>query len=204
MLKYGIADIDVLANARYRLRDEIETKIQEYRESERLTAFQQFLMPDSKLTVDDAFSIDFKERGYEPGWLYKGHYKFQKHYFGDRPGELNYTSSAGGLTEEFKCAQFIDSMPEIKYWVRNLSRRNTSFRLQTSKDWFYPDFVCQLNDGRVLVVEYKGEYIYGSPDSDEKKTIGELWASRSKGKCLFVMPTEKNYSLISDVVKKSI
>jgi type III restriction enzyme len=95
-------------------------------------------------------------------------------------------------------------MPEVKYWVRNLSRRNTSFRLQTSKDWFYPDFVCQLNDGRVLVVEYKGEYIYGSPDSEEKRIIGELWASRSKGKCLFVMPSGKNYSQISDLVKKSI
>jgi len=30
-----------------------------------------------------------------------------------------------------------------------------SFWLQTSTDKFYPDFVCKLKDGRVVVVEYK-------------------------------------------------
>ncbi|MCU0781959.1 MAG: hypothetical protein MUF04_12775 [Akkermansiaceae bacterium] len=32
----------------------------------------------------------------------------------------------------------------VRYWVRNLARRSTSFRLQTATDWFYPDFLCLL------------------------------------------------------------
>ena len=38
-------------------------------------------------------------------------------------------------------------------------RQPNSFWLQTSSDKFYPDFVALLNDGRVLVVEYKGRIL---------------------------------------------
>jgi hypothetical protein len=26
-------------------------------------------------------------------------------------------------------------------------------------DWFYPDFLCQLTDRRVVAVEYKGKHL---------------------------------------------
>ena len=86
----------------------------------------------------------------------------------------------------------------MKFWVRNLSKRATSFRLQTSKDWFYPDFVCQLTDGRVLVVEYKGKHLLA--ESAEKAAVGAVWASRSGGKCLFVMPTDQDFSPVTKAV----
>jgi type III restriction enzyme len=42
-------------------------------------------------------------------------------------------------------------------WVRNIEGRpRHSFWLQTPTDRFYPDFICELKDGRFLVVEYKG------------------------------------------------
>jgi type III restriction enzyme len=103
--------------------------------------------------------------------------------------------------EEFKCAQFIDGLPEVRFWARNLALKATSFRLQTSTDWFYPDFFCQLTDGRVLVVEYKGKDRYSADDAEEKRAVGAVWASRSGGRCLFVMPTESNFSVISKMVK---
>ena len=106
-------------------------------------------------------------------------------------------TSNGDLTEECACAQFIDDMPEVKFWVRNLARKTSSFRLQTSKDWFYPDFLVQLNDGRVLVVEYKGGYLYDTADAEEKRSIGEVWASRSNGHCLFIMPTKDDLGAIT-------
>ena len=43
-------------------------------------------------------------------------------------------------------------MPEVEFRVRNLPRKAASFRLQTSKEWFYPDFLCRLTDGRILAV----------------------------------------------------
>ena len=40
----------------------------------------------------------------------------------------------------------------------------------------------------MLVVEYKGGHLSGNDDSGEKRAVGEVWGSRSKGKCLFIMP----------------
>jgi type III restriction enzyme len=85
--------------------------------------------------------------------------------------------------------------------MRNLSRKSTSFRLQTSTDWFYPDFLCQLTDGRVLVVEYKGKHLYDAADAEEKRALGAVWASRSNGQCLFVMPTEGDFAGIIKLVE---
>ena len=105
------------------------------------------------------------------------------------------------MTEEFQCAQFIDGLSEVKFWLRNLARKATSFRLQTSTDWFYPDFICELTDGRVLAVEYKGKDRYDTVDSEEKRAVGAVWVSRSDGRCLFIMPTESDFSVITNVVK---
>lgn len=82
----------------------------------------------------------------------------------------------------------------MKFWVRNLANKSSSFRLQTSKNWFYPDFLCQLNDDRVLVVEYKGEHLFA--EAEEKRSVGAVWESRSNGKCLFVMPEGKDLEAI--------
>ena len=201
MTKFAIADVSVLALDRFRRRDEIEKRIQQHRESDRKAAFQKILQLDSGLTVGDECAINFKTISYEPSGLYEGGFQFQKHYFGPRPGELTEKTASGNLTEEFQCAQFIDSLPEIEFWVRNLPRKATSFRLQTSTDWFYPDFVCKLKDGRVLAVEYKGKHLYDAVDAEEKRAVGTVWASRSGGRCLFIMPTEGDFSSIDRIVK---
>jgi type III restriction enzyme len=185
MSAFDIEDVTELALDRFRLRDALEVRIDEHRKAERQAVFQSLLLPDSALTVDSSRGIDFRTSMYEPSWLYKGSFQFQKHYFTQKPGEL--TDNVEG-----DCAQFIDDLPEVKYWVRNLSRKQSSFRLQTSKDWFYPDFVCKLTDGRLLVVEYKGEHLY--TDAEEKRLAGQAWESRSDGRCLFIMLTGKDFS----------
>ncbi len=194
MAKYDLPNVNMLVLDRFRLKDEVEARINEHRETERKAAFQTFLLPDSILSVTDQKTHDFRAMGYEPGYWYEGAFQFKKHYFGTRPGELVDKTSTGALTEEFKCAQYIDAMPEVNCWIRNLVRKQTSFRLQTSKDWFYPDFVCLLNDGRIMVVEYKGKHLYA--EADEKRAVGAVWESRSQGKCLFVMPTDEDFQVI--------
>jgi len=43
-----------------------------------------------------------------------------------------------------------------------------------------PRFVTLLKDGRLLVVEYKGEHVVSADDAKEKDRMGRLWeASRS-------------------------
>lgn len=201
MATFGMTDVSALALDRFRLRDEIGARIQEHRDSERKAAFQLLLLPDSSLAVDEGHAINFRTMGYEPSRVYEGGFQFQKHYFGPRPGELQEKTADGQTTEEFRCAQFLDDLPQVRFWVRNLPRKPTSFRLQTSKDWFYPDFLCQLTDGRVLAVEYKGKHLYDGNDAEEKRAVGQVWAARSGGRCLFVMPTDGDFSGIAKAVR---
>lgn len=57
--------------------------------------------------------------------------------------------------------------------------------MATSKGRFYPDFVAELTDGRVAVIEYKGAHLVGLASEIEKRQVGELWAKLSSGKCMF-------------------
>jgi len=201
LAKLGIVDVGALALDRFRLRDEVDHLIQSHRESERKEAFQIWMLPSSALVVTPERAVDFRAMVYEPSWRYEGGFEFKKHYFGPKPGELKETTERGGQTEEFVCAQFIDSMSEVEWWVRNLPRKASSFRLQTSTDWFYPDFACRLLDGRSLVVEYKGEHLFAGVDAEEKRAVGAVWESRSGGRCLFVMPTHRQFRVIEDKVR---
>jgi len=81
----------------------------------------------------------------------------------------------------------IDAHPKVKHWVRNIERQEQfSFWLPTATDYFYPDFVAELEDGRILVVEYKGEVYSTNDDSREKKQVGHQWEKSSGGRCLFL------------------
>ncbi len=90
------------------------------------------------------------------------------------------------------------------YWVRNLERQEEfSFWLQTASDKFYPDFVCKLTGDRFLVVEYKGADRWSNDDSKEKRRLGELWALKSAGRCLFIMPKGKDFDAIRALLTHS-
>lgn len=137
---------------------------------------------------------------YPAHWYYSGGYQWDKKYY-PMVGELE---SEG---EEFECAQAIDRNMAVRCWVRNIAKSPKSFKLPTVTDYFYPDFVALLNDGRILVVEYKGKPYETNDDSKEKMNIGELWESRSNGKGLFLMAIKRDakgrdvYKQIADKVK---
>ncbi|MBI2859730.1 MAG: DEAD/DEAH box helicase family protein [Chloroflexi bacterium] len=66
MAKFGIEDVNVLALDLYRLRDEVEARIQQHRQDERTAAFQKYLLPDSALDVSEEHALNFKTMTYEP------------------------------------------------------------------------------------------------------------------------------------------
>jgi type III restriction enzyme len=101
--------------------------------------------------LDAGFEFSFPSTSYPARFHYNGRFLFKKHFYGP-PGELDDDIAH----EETACAIALEQLPEVKHWIRNLERRDSSFRLPTSTDWFYPDFVAELIDGRILVVEYKG------------------------------------------------
>jgi len=121
---------------------------------------------------------------------YSGKYSLQKHYY-PTIHDLREKRADGKPAEEFLCARAINSHPMVKFWVRNVEREpKQSFWLPTSDDYFYPDFVCELTDGRILVVEYKGEPYKTNDDSREKSHVGHQWEKSSGGKCLFLFAVQ--------------
>ena len=55
------------------------------------------------------------------------------------------------------------------------------------------------------MVEYKAEHYGDKEDTDEKERVGQLWAERSNGQCLFLMIRGKNQlGKIQETVEKSL
>ena len=182
----GLALNDLL-RFKYQLAKAVQQKIAAYRQQAYAQSYQTFLLaPQAHVSTSFADGFAFDNRAYPAAWPYSGAYQFKKHFFGD-VGEL------GSKGEEFECATLLDTLPQVKYWIRNLSTRSqTSFWLPTSTDRFYPDFVALLEDGRIFVLEYKGADRVDTGDTKEKTNIGQLWADKSVGKGVFLMAQLKD------------
>lgn len=141
-------------------------------------------MPRAKPEVSFKTAFVFRHGMYQGERRYRGHWQPSKHFLGSHAVPAFDGADDG---EELRCAQTLDSLPEVRFWIRNVARHRASFWLPTATDKFYPDFVAQLEDDRLLVVEYKGEHIADSSDTAEKRTIGELWQRTSNGRGTFVL-----------------
>ena len=174
--------IAALMRCKFILARKIRDKINTIRRQERKSAYQQCLFaPEAKVEIsfDDAFS--FRAGMYQDQRRYRGRWKPGKHFLG--PDHVPaFDGVEGG--EELQCAEAIDRLPGVKYWLRNVARHPESFRLPLAAGWFYPDFVALLEDGRLFVIEYKGA-LRDPLDTAEKRTIGELWERKSNGTGLF-------------------
>ena len=191
-------DIKMLARHRFYLKTEIKKAVAELRRRQYKKGCQQMLDNvggGRRLEVSPECALEFSPRRYKPHWVCEDPGHFNRHLF-DEVGELK---SKG---EEFRCASFLDTMPEVEVWVRNLEKGENSFWLQTSSDKFYPDFVCRLTDGRIMVVEYKAKKSWSDEDSEEKRDLGEMWAKLGGDNCLFVMPKGEDWSAIEKCASK--
>ena len=174
----------VLAQARFRLARDIESHIAQLRQTAAQRTFRQKVLAQgdgSAWLVEPDWA---HPHVFEPGRYpvpvasrYSGRYQFGKHYF-----PVLADLKDGG--QEFQCAQLIDRHPRVRHWVRNLDTAPCGFGLPTSRGRFYADFVAELADGRVALLEFKG-LLQHEPYELEKRQVGELWARSSGGKAVF-------------------
>ena len=176
-------DLATLVRGKFILARKLEDKIKQCRVAAYENGYQQLLFePNSVVETTYAYSFPNDPNCYPANWYYQGRHQFKKHFYA-LPGELK---SEG---DELDCAIALDAQSAVKHWVRNLSNQpEASMWIQTKTDRFYPDFLAELNDGRLLMVEYKGEGWSDSEDTREKRRLGDLWAEKSEGKALFSSP----------------
>ena len=179
-------NLSALMLAKYVLASKLRHKIDCARKTAKEQLYQKaFFTPESQVKLDFDNGFEFKEGMYDGVPLYKGQFKFAKHLFGSRVPAFDGKDDG----EEFLCAQAIDQLPDVKHWVRNVHSHTNSFCMITSSGNFYPDFVAELQDGRLLVVEYKGHHLLNASDTKEKRLMGEFYANKSEGRLRFVMPS---------------
>ena len=169
--------LPTLVRGRYALRRAIDDKVRLERTA-RAKAGTGMLFDMGAAVVLPQHGFSFDPNVNPAAKLYEGAWRPARHFY-PVMGHMN--------GEELECAKTIDAMAGVKHWVRNGDRdRRYAFWLPTATDAFYPDFVAEMEDGRVLVMEYKGANLIDNSDTLEKDNIGRRWAEASKGLCRFV------------------
>lgn len=199
-LKYDLAKAN---RQKFLIRNLLGQRIKDLRLKAVNQSYQETLFGDGyadRVRVTDEYPFVFHTQAYAPSSDYDkrisqyGVFDFRKHYYG-RIGDFD-------SKEEFECAVHLDILAqkgEIEFWVRNLVRKERcSFFLQKADGRFYPDFLCQLKNDVVLIVEYKGAN--GWTDAADDRLIGGLWAELSDGHCRFVMVKDKQFSNIDALI----
>ena len=138
-------------------------------------------------TSRDAAAI-LEEQKYSPYRKYRGTFDFPKHAF-ELVGEMG--------EEETQCAKRIEDHPNVERWIRNLSSESAGgFSLPLSPGRFFPDFIAELVDGRLAIIEYKGKHLATLADELHKREVGLLWAARSNGDCVFVWVVDRDWTTL--------
>ncbi len=187
---HGVRKIPLasLMRTKFILARKLRDRIAAARKLEQQRVYQRYLFaPEARVEVSFDNAFEFFDGMYpdvrkQP----RGRWTPRKHFLG-----LDGLAAFDGTTEgeEFQCAQSLDSLPHVRFWLRNVAKHHASFWLPTATGKFYPDFVAELTDGRFFVVEYKGARWAGAGDEDtnEKRAIGRLWELQSGGKGLFIV-----------------
>lgn len=175
-----------LIRNKYPLARAINDLIERYKRDAQKDSYQKVLFSaDAKIELSAEFNYEFLPDVYpaKPPY-YSGRFQFEKHYYG-----ANRIEKLEEKGEEYECATVLDSLKEVKHWIRNLDKRG--FWLPLAHGKFYPDFIAELHDGRVFIVEYKGAHLSTADDARAKRLIGETWAKHSGGKGIFWMARSK-------------
>ncbi len=189
-------DLARVNRQKFLIRTLLEALVRQLRQTAVNQAYQATLFGDdaaSRVAVGDDYTFQFNPQGYAPSRDYDGRFgpfDFRRHYYG-RIGDFD-------SKEEFACACKLDQWAQqgrMQFWVRNLVRKEgCSFFLQKADGRFFPDFLCKLNDGATMAVEYKGGDRWN--DAQDDRDIGGLWAALSGGRCKFVMVRDRQWEPI--------
>ena len=87
-----------------------------------------------------------------------------------------YEEEDGDLNDyEKKVVYELASLDNVKWWHRNISRKGFAINGAVTA---YPDLMVKLTDGKILMIETKGDHL-DNPESKAKAATGSEWASQA-------------------------
>ena len=119
--------ISALMRGKFLLARKVRDKLAAIRRTEREGVYQRCLFaPEARVEVSFDHAFRFREDMYRDRRRYRGRWKPGRHFLGpDRVPAFDGVEDG----EEFRCAQAIDSLPGLRYWIRNVARDPASFSL---------------------------------------------------------------------------
>lgn len=185
--------LPMIVRRRHSLAELLRVKVSDHGRQQVREAMRRLIKdePDAVETSSE-FAITIEEQDYCPLHEFLGH-RFNKHAF-QQVGAMN--------GEEAECASRIDSHPNVARWLRNLDRPTQGgFGLPLSPRHFYPDFIVELKDRTLVLVEYKMKKMSSDSEELHKKAVGELYEARSAGNARFGWIVDKDWQALEDVLR---
>lgn len=184
--KHTLSELSV---NRYVLADQLSNFINDTLEKYAKDRFDQ-LSKKKKIAVKpfEAFSSSITLKQAVPN-------EFNKNYY-EKIDKLN------GEELEFVQRLDLDTLPNIKYWVRNREKIDPFYIQGWKKGKFYPDFVAVTKKGVIIALEWKGGDRVSNEDTQYKVEIGEIWKKLGNGKLAFFLVHTGNVEEILQKIKE--
>jgi len=119
-----------------------------------------------------------------------------------------YEEEDGDLNDyEKKVVYELASLDNVKWWHRNMSRKGFAINGAVTA---YPDLCVMLTDGKILMIETKGDHL-DNPESKAKAASGSEWANQAGRMYKYYMvfqskdpgyPGAYSYDRFMDIVKE--
>ncbi len=179
--------LDKLGAHRYQIKEAIENKIDEIVDGLTEKKFGELIKKQLITSSGEGFVFDDSIN-----LLQVSSENFDKHLY-EKAGKMN--------KEELDFAGKLNILENIHWWFRNLEM--SGFHIQGwKKQKFYPDFIAKTKKGNYIVIEYKGEHLIGSDDSDYKEAIGMEWERLAGNNYHFKWAEKKDIdNLIGEISK---
>lgn len=96
----------------------------------------------------------------------------------------------------------LDTLPNIKFWVRNREKKDLFYLQGWQRNKFYPDFIALTKNGNILALEWKGEDRISNVDTEYKIEIAKIWEKLGKEKLHFFLVHNANIEEVLNEIKK--
>ena len=185
LIKYSLSE---LSTHQYQIKESVERKINEIIDNITERKFNELVKKQLLVSSGECFKF-----GENINLLQVAPDNFNKHLY-EKAGKMN--------KEELDFISKLDLMENINWWFRN-PEVNGFYIQGWRKQKFYPDFIAKTKNGNYFVLEYKGEHLIGSEDSDYKKAIGKNWERLSEKNYHFEWIEKNNINVILNKISKT-
>ena len=180
-------NLSKLSAYRYKIKESIERRIDEIVDGLTKTRFDGLLQKQMLVARGEHFVF-----GDNINLLYVSQENFNKHLY-EKAGKMN--------GEELDFVGQLNVLENIYWWFRNPEM--SGFYIQGyKKQKFYPDFIAKTKKGNYFILEYKGEHLSGSEDSEYKKAISKVWEKLSGKGYYFKWVEKKNLDSVINEISK--